>query len=175
MRFAPAPGIALGEFRIVFEETPLELVRVKVGAGTISLHGHGAGTEYWLCYTVASPHSSERLWLISNAEMGAAILTRIEAISLKSAEASNDCPLLPRRFVPVALDSRLWLGSSATDLARILGKPSHAAHRWQNYNFQTKASADGQCEGGYDQLNYLDVKVLGGFVVAVWAGQVTSC
>jgi hypothetical protein len=175
MHIAPAHGITLGDFQITFEETTLEAVRARVGTGTISHHGDAAGSEYWLCYTVIKPHRRERLWVISNAEMGRGTVTDVDAITLSSSNASHDCPRLPPQLIPVALDSKPWLGSTATDLERILGKSSHVTHPWQSYNFQTKVNEDGQCEGGYDLLSNLDVKLHNGIVVALSAGQVTSC
>ena len=174
MHMAPAHGVSLGNFRIAFEETTLDAVRVRAG-GTVSHRGDAAESEYWLCYTVVTPHRSERLWIVSNAEMGAGTVTDIDAISLSSPEASDDCPRLPHQLIPVTLDSKLWLGSTATDLARTLGKPSHEARPWQSYDFRTKVEDSGKCEGGYDRLNDLDVKLRNGVVVAVSAGQVTSC
>jgi hypothetical protein len=172
---APAHGIFLGDFRIAFEKTTLDAVRARVGSGTVSHRGDAADSEYWLCYTVVTPRRSERIWIVSSAEMGAGTVTDIDAITLLSSEASDDCPRLPPQLIPVTLDSKLWLGSSATDLARILGKPSHEAHPWQSYDFQTKVEENGKCEGGYDRLNDLDVKLHNGLVVALSAGQVTSC
>jgi hypothetical protein len=175
MHRAPARGITLGAFRITFEETTLDVVRGRVGAGIVSHHGDGAESEVWLCYTVIRPHCRERLWVISNSEMGRGAVTDIKATTLSSSENSDDCPPLPLQLIPVALDSKLWLGSTAADLAGILGKPSHIERSWQSYNFQIRVNADGQCEGGYGQLNDLNVKLHNGIVVTLSAGQVTSC
>jgi hypothetical protein len=177
MRAAPAPAITLGNFRIVFEVTTLGEVKAKIGSGTVSHRGDAARSEYWLCYTAVSPHRNERLWVISNAEMGGPsnAITHIEAISLLAPEASDDCPRLPSQLMPIALDSKLWLGSTAGMLTDILGSPSHEAPPWRSYNFWTKVSSDGQCEGGYDLLNALDVALRNDVVVTISAGQVTSC
>jgi hypothetical protein len=175
MHKPPARGISLGTFRVVFEETALEEVRVKVGSGTVSHQGDAAASEYWLCYSVLSQSHRERVWIVSNAEMGAGKVTAVVAIALASSEPSGDCPLLPSQLLPVTLDSNLWLGASAADLARTLGKPSHVAHHWRSYAFQTKIEDQGKCEGGYDRIDDLDVKLHRGRVVALSAGQVTTC
>jgi hypothetical protein len=175
MRMAPARGVLLGDFRITFEETALEAARVRIGSGTVFHRGDAAASEYWLCYTVVTPRQSARMWIVSNAEMGAGTVTEIAAISVSSSEPSDDCPLLPSELIPVTLDSTLWLGTSATDLARTLGKPSHVSLSWQSYDFEAKVEDNGKCEGGYDRIDALDVRLRHGLVVALSAGQVTSC
>jgi hypothetical protein len=177
MRFAPTKGVTFNSFRITFEDTSLYTVAAKLGGGAISHHGDAAGSEYWLCYTVRTDRRSERIWVVSNGEMGGpeSAVTGVVAISLPLEDSSNDCPELSPSFVPVSLDRKIWLGSSAAAVSRALGKPSHEAPPWRSYSFQAKVESGGKCDGGYDLINSLDVKVRAGVVVAIAAGQVTSC
>jgi hypothetical protein len=69
----------------------------------------------------------------------------------------------------------IMAGLTTTALSRVLGKPSHVARPWLSYNFQTKVIGKGQCEGGFDRLNSLDVMIQDGAVIAISTDQVTSC
>jgi hypothetical protein len=42
-------------------------------------------------------------------------------------------------------------------------------------SFRQRRKNDEQCEGGYDRINSLDVKIEGGVVVALATDEVTSC
>jgi hypothetical protein len=177
MRAPPSRGINLADFRVKFEQTPIAAIKAKVGAGLILHHGDASEGAFWLCYTVAEPPRIERLWITSSSEMGGRshAVTNILAMTLNSLDIPDDCPRLPSQLTPVFLDSKLWLGSTVAELKRYLGKPSHERRSWQSYDFQTKVPSDGKCEGGYDRINSLDAKIRNGIVVAIDAGQVTSC
>jgi hypothetical protein len=69
----------------------------------------------------------------------------------------------------------VWLGSFTTALRKALGDPSHRAPPWRAYDFKSRVVGDGRCDGGYDVLNWLDLKLLRGSVIELFAGQVTSC
>jgi len=177
MRHAPSGGITLGDFRIVYAKTTLETVAAAVGAGSISYAGDGAEAESWLCYSIVKPLRLERLWLLSSLEMDGHTnaVSMVKAAIPATSNVPEDCPRLPLRFVPVSLDTKVWLGSSTKTLMRDLGTPSHDARPWLSYEFQTKVKGDGQCEGGYDRINSLDVKIEGDVVVALSTDEVTSC
>jgi hypothetical protein len=177
MRQAPSESISLGDFRIVYTKTTLETVITTVGAGSISYAGDGAEAESWLCYSIAKPHRFERFWLMSNLEMDGRTnaISMVKAAIQSTSIGSEDCPPLPTRFVPVSLNTKLWLGSTTKTLVSHLGSPSHVARPWLNYEFQTKVAGDGKCEGGYDRINSLDVKISDGIVVALSTDEVTSC
>ena len=177
MRHAPSGGITLGNFRIVYTKTTLETVAAAIGFGSISYAGDGAEAVSWLCDSIVTPHRLERLWLMSSLEMDGHTnaISIVKATRQATSDLPKDCPRLPMRFIPVSLDTKIWLGSTTKTLTRELGAPSHEARPWLNYEFQTKVTDDGQCEGGYDRINSLDVKVNDGAVVALSTDDVTSC
>jgi hypothetical protein len=177
MRRAPSGGITLGGFRIVYTKTTLEAVASAIGAGSISYAGDGADAVSWLCYSIVAPHRFERLWLMSSLEMDGHTnaISMVKATIQATSDMPQDCPRLPMRFVPVSLDTKIWLGSTTKTLRRELGTPSHEARPWLNYEFQTKVTGDGQCEGGYDRINSLDVKIDDDAVAALSTDDVTSC
>jgi len=177
MRHAPSEGITLGSFRVIYAKTTLEGVAAAVGAGSISYAGDGADAISWLCYSVVTPHRHEQLWLMSSLEMDGHTnaISMVKASRQATSDLTEDCPRLPLSFVPVSLDTKIWLGSTTKTLMRDFGTPFHQAGPWLNYEFQTKVAADGQCEGGYDRINSLDVKIRGGVVVTLSTDEVTSC
>ena len=177
MRFAPSKGAVLGRFQITFERTTLDAIRAEVGMGAVSHSGGGADSLLWLCYTVATATRRERLWIASSAEMGGSnhAVTLVTAVVVDAVGSDPDCPLLPKRLTPVALDHGIWLGSSSRDLTRSLGTPSHVAAPWNVYDFLSKVAGNGKCDGGYDRINWLDAKLNGRAVIEISAGQVTSC
>src|SRR5205807_2064975 len=63
--------------------------------------------------------------------------------------------------------------ATCAQVQRRLGTPSHHARGWKAYNFRAKVPGD--CEGGYDLLNWLFIKSLRGQVATIYAGQVSSC
>jgi hypothetical protein len=172
---SPSTGISLGKLRIRFEMTTLEQVRFAISSGEIAQQGDAAGSVSWLCYTDIEHGQTERLWITSGEMGGNTFVTGMSARILPEAKPSAACPLLPKQFRPVSLDAAVWLGSSDQALHQALGAPSHDANSWREYDFRSKIPSDGKCEGGYDFENWLSTKSKDGRVIAIAAGQVTSC
>jgi hypothetical protein len=172
----PTKGITLGNFRITFEKTSLDDVVRAVGSGEIRHQGDDAGTSlYWICYSKLRKGYSDNIWLISDSEMGGTghAVTGITAKRTTNSEASADCPELPMVFSDVSFDFRIDLGAREKSLESILGAPSHREGSWQAFNFAGKKS--GNCEGGFDVMNWLITISSQGLITSIYAGQITSC
>jgi hypothetical protein len=174
---APTKGVSLGDFRIQFEATTLGEVQRAVSVGAVAQRGDAAEHALWLCYTVGDSGMPGRIWLISDGEMGgdAHVITGITVTRTADERPSPDCPALPSIMHQIHFDVPIWLGSEDAQIDAALGKPSHVQGAWKAYNFQTKARDDGQCDGGYDMLNWLFTKSKSGKIISIYAGQVTSC
>jgi len=171
----PSTGMSLGAFRVEFEKTTLEEVRLAANSGTVAFQGHDGENISYLCYTIFSPSRSERVWIISDGEMGGSeqSITSVAAQRQKNYEPTPDCPALPKTLQPVSLDSKIWLGVTGSHLKK-LGSPSHRVGAWSTYDFQ--GTTTGECEGGkFDVLNWLMIQLDNGIVNSLFAGQVTSC
>lgn len=175
LKSRPTSGINMGSLRVKFEETTLNNIRTTASAGEIAHQGDAGGSIYWLCYTNLSPKRVERIWIISHGEMGGRehSVTLVSAQLLPVGKATADCPALPAKLKPLSLDNQLWLNSPASDVLKKLGVPSYQKEFWQSYNYQGKVPGD--CEGGFDLVNWLLVQVGKGHVTSLHAGQVTSC
>jgi hypothetical protein len=175
----PTNGITLGTFRVQFETTTLSDVQRAAAAGQISQNSENNVAEHilWLCYT--SPHSGaiDRIWILSDPEMGGDthLVTGVTVARVAEGSTPSDCPSLPRTMQPVSLDIPVWVGSTDSVVTAALGSSSHRHGAWSWFNFQTKSTEDGKCEGGYDLGNWLLTKSVSGHVALIFAGQVTSC
>jgi hypothetical protein len=171
MREEPTKGITLGTFRVEFETTTLSEVQHVAKVGAIEQRGDAAEHILWLCYSITRGEGSERIWIISSGEMGGPehSITEVAAQRRKSGTAPSDCPSLPRGMQPASLDKRVWLGSTEAELEQNFGPPSHSQGAWRSYFFTKDVSGD--CTEG----NSLDIKLEGGRVAELNAGQITSC
>jgi hypothetical protein len=177
MKTEPTKGLDLGHFRIEFEKTTLSDVRRAVAAGAVDQAGDAAEHSLWLCYTIANHRVPARIWVISDGEMGgdSHVVTGIIATRTKNASPTPNCPALPRKMQHIRFDSPIWLGSTDAQVVSDLGQPSHVEGAWRSFDFRTKVSDDGQCDGGYDMQNWLLTRSDNGSVAAIYAGQTTSC
>lgn len=177
MKKAPTKGLDLGLIRIEFEKTTLGEVQQAVPEGAIDQAGDAAEHSLWLCYTLTNHRFPGRIWIISDGEMGGDthVVTGITVTRTKNAHPTPHCPALPRKMQRTRFDVPIWLGSSDSDLTNTLGPPSHRAGAWRSYDFRTKVSDDGKCDGGYDMLNWFLTQSVNGSVASIYAGQVTSC
>ncbi|MFZ1626056.1 MAG: hypothetical protein WAU48_14910 [Gammaproteobacteria bacterium] len=170
----PATGLTMGLFKVTFEESTLDQVKNAALAGHIEHKGDAGESTYWLCYTNQTKNGTERIWIIAHGEMGGPdhAIGRVSAEPTAASGGTNDCPALPAKMQPVSLDNGLWLNTPETAVNK-LGKPSNKSGAWRSYEHQGKVP--GECEGGFDVLNWLQLKTSKGRVVTLHAGQVTSC
>ena len=175
MNKEPNRFVELGSFRLYFEKTTLSEVQHALGVGAIAQSGDAGEHELWLCYTATHEGIRSRLWIISHGEMGGAshVVTRFAAAYLKAEPPTSDCPDLPTRMEPAGLDRAIWLLSSDEQLEKFVGTPSYKDNTWRAYVFHAKVP--GQCEGGFDRMNWMTAKMEKGHVILIHAGQVTSC
>ena len=173
---APVTALRMGGVVVRFEATTLDEVRKAVGTGTIAHAGDAGESLYWLCYTHRAGTRSERVWLVSHGEMGRSThaVTHISAARAPTGGATADCPALPPRMTPLALDRGLWLGTSEQAATAALGAPSHRDRDWRSYDAAGKVPGD--CgPAGLDRMSWLRLRLRNGRVDALSAGQTTSC
>ncbi len=176
MKKKPSTGLTMGSLHVRFERTTLDDVRRAVSIGDISHQGDAGESIYWLCYTNANPRRVERIWIVAHGEMGGSEhrITNISAQLLPNESATTDCPAVPGKMKPLSLSSNLWLNTSAGDARTSLGPASHQKGPWLSFNYQGKVP--GNCQpDGFDLMNWLAFRTAQGRIVAISAGQVTSC
>jgi hypothetical protein len=173
---APSSGLRMGMFFVRFEKTTLDDVRRAASVGDIAHRGDAGDSAYWLCYTSVGNAEVERIWVISQGEMGGPehYVTDVSAEVSTNGRATADCPALPNNLEPLSLDRQIWLGISARTAARKLGASSFRKGAWRSYDFQGRVP--GKCEGGGVDLSAsLLLHFQNGRVNALEAGQATSC
>lgn len=170
----PTSGLRMGTLRVTFEETTLDEVRNAASTGQIERKGDAGESIYWLCYTNLTKHGTERIWIVAHGEMGGPDHTigRISAERTAGRVATKDCPALPTKMQPVSLDNEIWL-NTPEKTAKKLGKPSNETGAWRSYEHQGKVP--GECKGGFDLMNWLQLMTNKGRIEVLHAGQVTSC
>lgn len=164
--------LMMGSFKVELEETTLGQVIGAAGNGEIAHQGDAGESIYWLCYTVPN----ERIWIIADGEMGGTEhrVGQIVAQEMRGTQSTKDCPSLSSNLLPLHLDKSIWLGTTKEAATHNLGTPSHTEGSWQSYNYSGKVP--GACSPeGFDLLNWMLLKIEGGKVVELRAGQVTSC
>jgi hypothetical protein len=174
----PVTQRVMGRFVVSLEITGLTKVQKTIGIGSVEYQGDGADAASWLCYTLDSSAPRQRLWIISNAEMGGPerLVDGVRAQYGDRIDASPDCPSLPKRFQPVSLSRELWLGTVETSIRSKFGSPSKTIGNWEQFYYLGKTRGDGKCApDGYDVINGFSVKIEEGVVKDVEATQVTSC
>jgi hypothetical protein len=174
----PITQLIMGGFVISLEVTGLTKVQETIGIGSVEYQGDGAEAASWLCYTLDSSAPRQRLWIVSNAEMGGPkrLVDGVRGQYGDRIDASPDCPSLPKKFWPVSLNGELWLGRAETSIRSKFGAPSKTIENWEQFYYSGKTRGDGKCApDGYDVINGFSIKIEGGVVRDVEATQVTSC
>ncbi|HYW04529.1 MAG TPA: hypothetical protein VFA86_11375 [Gammaproteobacteria bacterium] len=169
---APVRYVAFGAVPVVLEQSTLDEVRRAAGRGQIEHKANPDGTEHWLCYTLAK----ERVWVVSDGTAGGPDhrVTEVSADRIEDVRPVDGCPELPDSLQPVSVNGEVWIGTAEDTARAILGQPASQYGWWQA--FEHRSQLPGSCEpAGYDRLNWLMLEMEKGRVVAVRAGQVTSC
>lgn len=170
-------GLTMGKMQIQFEETTLSEVMRTVKSGSIQHQGDAAGSVYWLCYRALTDGYTLRIWLEASGEMGGPE-NRITSIAVQRITDSNqlsDCPALPKQFEPLSFNNGVWIGTSIATVGKAFSTGLLRAGEHAFIGYHGKVSDNGKCDGGYDLLNSLYLTFQAGLVVAIDAGQVTSC
>ena len=170
--------LRLGKYVALFENTPLEEIRNKIGTGSLKHAGDAAGSASWLCYSLPG----QLLWIVST-EMGESekALMNVFAESIGQADPRRrSCPTIPTALRPVSLQFG-WIGTTTIDLEKRFGKPSGIRDDWLLYFYKGKES--GPYQGpedasphtvDYSVIAYVEARMHKGKVVALRASHVTS-
>ena len=174
---SPVSTLELGTLEVELEKTTLEDVQKSAAAGrivgTVGRNGDASDYQNWLCYTISAPEQSERIWIYSG-EMNVSenFVEGIYAASIdKPAAASEKCPELSARLLPVYLSNSLWIGSGAYQLKNLYGEPSATMDDWWIYFYTGKVPVKGV---EFDRQVILEAKVSGGKIVALAQSQLTT-
>ena len=164
----------MGGFVIVWETTRLADVLNAIGVGTVQHGGDAGDSTYWICYASGGTRP-QRIWLISDGEMGGFehAISQVIAEEQSDGATSQDCPQIPRAFLPVKLSNGLWLGAHEQTVVQATAVDSHSISPFHSIEYQTKVP--GNCEGGFDRIDWLDYKIDRGRIAVIWVGQATSC
>ncbi len=168
----PVRQIRLGKFTATFERTTLDEIRKAVRAGSIDHAGEAGGSQYWICYSLPG----QRVWLISNGEMGGPdhVLTQVHAVSGSGFRRTAACPLLPKRFRPVLFDFG-WLGSGRKRILKTLGAPSGTPGNLLIYLYEgTRSETSGGEHLEWDVTTYVEAAIVKGAVASLYVSHVTS-
>jgi hypothetical protein len=173
----PSDGLTMGKLKLQYEETTLPEVLTAIKLGSIQHQGDAAGSVYWLCYTSIAGDEKARIWIEASGEMGGPEnrITNIAVQRISDKNPLSDCPALPKQFRTLRFNNGIWLGASEATVGSVF--PSSLLRKDANgfIGYQGKVADDGRCDGGYDLLNSLYLTFQAGVVVAIDAGQVTSC
>jgi hypothetical protein len=174
----PAKGFSMGNFFVEFEKKTLDEIAGKLLHSTLQHRGDAGDSVYWLCYTIQRVGTSQRIWIISDGEMGGAehSITGIHASNNRAGAApTTDCPALPIKFLPVTLDNHLWLGSSLTDIRKALGAAPDATKGWWSFRYDGKTGEVVNSKSvTYDLTSSLEIKLSRGLVTAISVHQIIS-
>lgn len=169
----PVQSIRIGDFVAEFEKTTLGEIRDTLGFGSIQHSGDAAESQYWLCYSLPS----QRVWLISNGEMGGSdhALTQVQSTLTSSTSQENTaCPQIPTRFQTIYLNFG-WIGTTQESLLKALGQPSGIKDSRLIYYYSGKKSGVYQGQSvEWDVTGYVEAVIIDNKVSSLYASHVTS-
>ena len=173
----PSEGLTMGPLKIAFEETTLPEVMSAIKSGSIKHQGDAGGSVYWLCYTALNHGDNVRIWIEASGEMGGPerAVTEVDVQRIANDRPSPECPVLPKLYEPLTFNNGVWLGAPVGSVEKVFPSGLLRSGDQAFIGYQGKVTDDGHCDGGYDLLNSLYLTFKAGFVVAINAGQVTSC
>jgi hypothetical protein len=173
----PTEGLTLGTLKIQYGQTTLPELLRAIKSGSIQHQGDAGESVYWLCYTVLKDSYNARIWIEAPGEMGGSehAVTDVAVQRVTRNRPLPDCPVLPEQYEPLSFNNGVWLGASKATVEKAF--PAGLLHSGELafIGYQGKTADDGHCDGGYDLLSSLYLTFEAGFVVAMNAGQITSC
>jgi len=173
---SPLTEMAMGRLQLRFEETSLDDVRAAASVGTIAYRGDAGASIYWLCYTNLNSTPAERLWIVSDGEMGGNEhrVTDVIAQRLPSPHASEDCPSMPTSLAPLKLDNGIWLDTPPQTARKVLGAASSKTGNWESYDYIGKVPGD--CAGAhFDLTSSIMLKIVKKQIDSLRVTRITSC
>jgi len=173
----PSEGLAMGPLRIAYEETTLPEVMSAIKSGSIKHQGDAAASVYWLCYTALNDGGNVRIWIEASGEMGGPehAVTEVAVQRIARGRPPPECPALPKLYELLSFNNGVWLGAPVGSVEKIFHSRLLRSGDQAFVGYQGKVTGDGHCDGRYDLLNSLYLTFKAGLVVAITAGQVTSC
>lgn len=180
LTLAPSSSVALGQFTVVFGETSLGAVLKQVKVGRVDRAGDASESVYWLCYSIRTAKTQERMWMLSHGEMDGLshVIYGVVARSLPRTSVHSGCPDLPRAFHPVRLDNGVWLRSRASEIRGRFGKPSVDQNGWLHYSSRRELPNDPRAKDwGAEKLFELgefSARLRDQMVVELWATKSLS-
>jgi hypothetical protein len=137
---SPDMGASMGAMHIQFEKTRLRDIWETTLTGEVSHQGDAGDSESWLCFTARQSQQTERIWIVSDGEMGGTdqVVTALVAETIPKGAATKDCPMLPSKFTPIVFDNGVWLGQSSNELNRLLSGDILNRQSWGLWNFEGK-------------------------------------
>jgi hypothetical protein len=171
-------GISMGSFNVDLEKVSLGDVVTELLRGTVQHRGDAGASTYWLCYTVLRTNMKQRLWLISDGELGGTDhrITAVYATDLeKRVGATDDCPALPKQYAQLRFDNHLWLGASMSQIQKALGASPGASNGWWSYPYEGKTrDTENAKSSEFDVTSSFKVRLSQGRITAISASQVTT-
>jgi len=178
LRATPAGGISVGSFHVEFEATQLDDIANRISRQLMQHEGDAGESVYWLCYTFTEKTQKERLWFISDGEMGGAnhLVTGVIAIRLSpTATKTTECRAPSMPVDKIAFDNGLWLGQSKQELRSKLGAEPQANRGWWSYRYSgTTPVQSGGRTTTFDVTSQLDVELRDSRIAAIRASQIYS-
>ena len=174
LKVDPIQEIRVGSLKAEFEKTTLTEIRSAIGTGSIQHSGDGEERQFWLCYSLPS----QRVWLISDGEMGGGnhTLTQVHAISIKSTSQGNAaCPQeIIARFRSISMNFG-WLGTTQKKLLKTLGQPSGRQDGRLMYYYAGKEPDyyDGKLIE-WDVTSYIEATIVDNKVSSLYVSHVTT-
>lgn len=163
----PVLPLHIGKLTVHPEKTTLDEVKQQLGTGVIRHSGDASESVTFLCYTVITPKSAQRLWLGSSEMGGGSYINLISARQLPAKTSpSESCPPLPAQVQHIHFSNGVWLGSSRHQTARWGATRGQTITAWQYYH--PAASGDGAL------YSSLMLRFARDRVVEIMASQVTS-
>jgi len=178
LRATPVAKVSLGAIEVALETTTLMNVQEALAHTSIQHAGDAGDSMYWLCYTLPNPNHRQRVWIVSDGEMGGTehFVTSIVMTKLTVTDKeTTECPAAPANVGPAVVDNGLKLGASTDKIREVMGRAPGASDGWWSYRYQGKTSIQRHGKSvAFDVTASLDVKLRRGRAIAIRVTQITS-
>jgi len=167
----------IGSEGIVLEETRLDSLKRRLGAGPIGDAGDAASSIEWLCLRGGAGPKRWVLWLESG-EMGAGTVEGFHLVSVyPDAHIDRRCSSVPPRVGKIEFPKQLALGLPDSVVRQVLGPPSAVAGDTLIYRYSRHvidSLPDRTSPGEYDVQNRVFLVIGDGRVVQIAGWRSTT-
>ena len=133
-------NLGIGAQRVVFEETPLDSLQARLGAGPIGQAGDAASFVEWLCFSGGIGPDRWVLWLEAG-ETDAGTVGSFHMVSVRpEAQVDRRCTQL-QPAGSLVLPKGLKVGLDDSTVHRLLGSPSARVGDTSIYYFERQPPA----------------------------------